>query len=431
MKNTARMGNIFNRHARPILGVALPVLFAAAMIHMADARAETSAPPASSAVAQPSKQQREEARRLVALGDKHAKGDGVAQDDAEAARLFAKAMELGDLTARLRLGEALINGRGIAADRARGLELIESAAAAGNSAAMVSLSDAVGRGLAGPEARARAIPLLEQAAAAGQAVALVKLGGIYEAGTLARKNSAKAAAYYREAIAAGRADAMVALGRALATKRLRGQGTPEEGIALLRKVQELGNENAVVALSDCYFNGHGVAQNPKQALALLRTAWKAGNTRAGLRLVALYRDGRKPAVSPSPRRAEAYLTEVASKLPEGDVRKERFLLDAKQAVTRVQRDAVVAAFSRFSGADRAALIRRVQAADQNVYVYLVQSELKRLDLMKGRPTGLMSGETIRVIQANCIRYEDPGMCGRGPLTPRVVEVTSSLFLGGD
>lgn len=411
-----------------VFGAVLPFAMGAVLLPLAAAQAETSTA-TSPAATQPTKQAKEEAKRLVALGDQYAKGKDVQQDERKAADYYAKAAELGDPTGQLRFGETLVYGRGIGVDRERGVSLMEAAVQGGSSAAMVALGDVIARGLAGPVDAKRAIDLYERAAAEGQAVALVKLGALYENGALVKKSSAKAADYYRKAIAADRADAMVALGRGLVEGRLKGQGSPAEGIDLLKKAQERGNENAVLALSDAYFNGKGVARSPRKALALLKQAWEGGNTRAGLRLVALYRDGRSKSVSPNPRRAEAYLNDVSPKLSESEKAGERLMLDVKQAITRSQRLAAWKTFSGLSAADQTALIRRVYATDKNVYVFFVQSELNERGLLKHRPTGVLSGATVRAIYKNCTGYEDAAVCRKGPLTPRVVETTSFLFHG--
>ena len=412
------------------IGTILPLALSMVVLQQGPAQGET-VTTTSAAASQPTKQAKEEAKRLVALGDQSARGKGVQQDERQATEYYAKAAELGDPTGQLRFGEALVYGRGISVDRARGVSLMEAAVQGGSSAAMVSLGDVIVRGLAGPADAQRAIGLYERAAAEGQAVALVKLGALFEAGAIVKKDPRRAAEYYRKAIAADRTDAMVSLGRALAEGRLKGQGSPAEGIALLKKARELGNDNAVLALSDCYLNGKGVAQSPRKALALLKEAWRDGNSRAGLRLVALYRDGRSKRVASNPRRAEAYFQEVAPKLTAGEKASERLLLDAKQAMTRSQRRAAWKAFSALPASDKPGLVRRVYSTDKNVYVFFVQAELNRRGLLKHRPTGVLSGATVRAIYKNCIGYEQADICREGPLTPRVLETTSFLFHGAN
>jgi TPR repeat protein len=410
------------------VGTILPLAISMVILQQGPAQGET-VTTNSAAASQPAKKAKEEAKRLVALGDQSARGKGVQQDERQAAEYYAKAAELGDPTGQLRFGEALVYGRGIGVNRALGVSLIEAAVQGGSSAAMVSLGDVIVRGLAGPADAKRATGLFERAAAEGQAVALVKLGALFEAGAIVNKDARRAAEYYRKAIAADRTDAMVSLGRALAEGRLKGQGSPAEGIALLRKARELGNENAVLALSDCYLNGKGVAPSPRKALALLKEAWREGNSRAGLRLVALYRDGRSKRVAPNTQRADAYFEEVAPKLTAGEKASERLLLDAKQAMTRAQRRAAWKAFSDLPASDKPGLIRRVYSTDRNVYVFLVQAELNRRGLLKHRPTGVLSGATVRAIYRNCTSYQKPDICREGPLTPRVLETTSYLFHG--
>jgi len=101
----------------------------------------------------------------------------------------------------------------------------------------------------------------------------------------------------------------------------------------------------------------------------------------------------------------------------------------KGASTRIRREAIGNEFRQIPVADRFALIRRVRSADQNVYVYLVQEELKRTGLLKSQPSGLLSAPTIRAIYQNCINHETSDVCRMGPFPPRVVDVTSLLFLG--
>jgi TPR repeat protein len=391
------------------------------------AQADTAAsqPAANAAVSSPSDPKR--AKKLIALGDQLANGRGMPRDVAQAALLYQQAAELGDTVGKMRFGEALVFGRGVKVDTEKGVGLIRDAAEAQNSAAMVLLADLHMRGLLGQGERARAVGLLEEAAAKGQLVALVKLGGIYQAGDLVRADAGKAAAYYRKAIASGRADAMVALGRALVEGKLKGQGSPSEGIALLKQAQELDNENAVIVLSDSHFYGRGVRRNPKQAIELLKTASDAGNLKAGLRLVALYRDGRKRLISHNLRLATATLDGIAAKLPAAELKAERLLLRAAKPSSRAVYGELQTEFDSLPGESRSALVRRIRNTSRGLYIYLVQSELERLGIYKGAKHGSLSRGTVRAIQSHCIRYERPEICRKGPLSPRVVEVTAMAF----
>jgi hypothetical protein len=66
------------------------------------------------------------ASATTALGYMHQNGEGVAQDKAEAARLYRKAADLGDTDAMANLGVMYDNGEGVNKDRRKAAELIVS-----------------------------------------------------------------------------------------------------------------------------------------------------------------------------------------------------------------------------------------------------------------------------------------------------------------
>jgi TPR repeat protein len=391
------------------------------------AQADSAASKLTANAAVPSQSDRKQAKKLIALGDQLANGRGMPRDEVKAAQLYQQAAEFGDPVGKMRFGAALVYGRGVAVNTEQGIGLIRNAVEAGNSGAMVLLADLQARGLLGPQNRAGAVSLLEEAAAKGQLVALVKLGAIYQAGNLVNADPAKAAAYYKRAIASGRADAMVALGRALAEGKLKGQGSPAEGVALLKQALEQGNENAVIALSDCYFNGRGVRRNSKQAMELLKAASDAGNLKAGLRLVSLYRDGRKGIISRNPRLAKLTLDRIAAKLAVAELQAERLLMQATDPSARALYGQLQTELDSLPAESRTALVRRIRGINLGLYTYLVQSELDRLRIYKGEKSGILSRGTVSAIYSHCIRYELPEVCRRGPLTPRVIEVTAMAF----
>ena len=391
------------------------------------AQADSAASKLTANAAVPSQSDRKQAKKLIALGDQLANGRGMPRDEVKAAQLYQQAAELGDPDGKMRFGAALVYGRGVAVNTEQGIGLIQNAVEAGSSSAMVMLADLQARGLLGPQNRARAVSLLEEAAAKGQLVALVKLGAIYQAGDLVNADPAKAAAYYKRAIASGRADAMVAFGRALAEGKLKGQGSPAEGAALLKQAQEQGNENAVIALSDCYFYGRGVRRNSKQAMELLKAASDAGNLKAGLRLVSLYRDGRKGTISRNPHLAKLTLDSLAAKLSVTELQAERLLMQATDSSARAVYGQLQTELDSLPAESRTSLVRRIRGINLGLYTYLVQSELDRLRIYKGEKSGILSRGTVSAIYSHCIRYELPEVCRRGPLTPRVIEVTAMAF----
>ena len=73
------------------------------------------------------------------LGVKYQNGEGVAEDDAEAARWFRKAAAIGNSSAMFNLGLMYDNGEGMAEDDTEAVRWYRSAAEAGDTHAMVNL----------------------------------------------------------------------------------------------------------------------------------------------------------------------------------------------------------------------------------------------------------------------------------------------------
>ena len=73
-------------------------------------------------------------------GLKFANGEGVAQDDAEAVRLYRLAAAQGHARAQFNLGLMFMNGRGVAKDDAEAVRLYRLAAAQGNTNATAALN---------------------------------------------------------------------------------------------------------------------------------------------------------------------------------------------------------------------------------------------------------------------------------------------------
>lgn len=67
-------------------------------------------------------------------------GSGVAQDDAEGARLYRRAADAGDAIAMNQIGYAMQNGKGTARDQARAIPWLKRAAELGNPVALINLA---------------------------------------------------------------------------------------------------------------------------------------------------------------------------------------------------------------------------------------------------------------------------------------------------
>ena len=161
------------------------------------------------------------------------------------------------------------------------------------------------------------------------------------------------------------------------------------------------------------------------ALKLLREAWTAGNMKAGPRLVAIYRDGRG-SIKPDRQLAEQYLAEVSSRLPPAESQIERLLMQVATAGPR-QLKQIREEFYAIPIESRPAVLRRIPGANRNVYTFLVQYRLGEMKFYDGKLTGVLSRSTANAIYQFCIQHERPEVCGKGPMTPRVIEVTALAF----
>jgi TPR repeat protein len=72
----------------------------------------------------------------------YAKGEGVAQNDAEAAKWYTKAAEQGDADAQYLLGEMYISGQGVKASDEKAIQWLRKAAKQGHAKAQKRLKDA-------------------------------------------------------------------------------------------------------------------------------------------------------------------------------------------------------------------------------------------------------------------------------------------------
>ncbi len=149
---------------------------------------------------------------MVELGVAYGNGAGVAQDEAQARKLFERAAEAGNPRGVTNLA-ALSGGAGAPADPARARGLLAKAAETNAEAQyQLGLMMADGTGGAADDAGARA--LFEKAAAQNHPGALERMGAFAQSGRGGPKDSDAAKAYYEKAAALGNDDAKKALERA-------------------------------------------------------------------------------------------------------------------------------------------------------------------------------------------------------------------------
>src|SRR6202165_385790 len=148
---------------------------------------------------------------MVELGVLYGTGSGVAQDEAQARKLFERAAEAGNARGVTNLA-ALSGGAGAPQDPARARQLLAKAAET-NAEAQYQLGLMLAAGAGGAKDDAGARALFEKAAAQNHAGALERMGAFSQEGRGGPKDSAAAKAYYERAAALGDEDAKKALER--------------------------------------------------------------------------------------------------------------------------------------------------------------------------------------------------------------------------
>lgn len=108
-----------------------------------------------------------DANAQLTLGLRYAAGNGVVQNDKEAAKWFERAARQGLADAQYEYGLALLNGRGVVQDYRAGFEWIEKPALRGHAKAQFSLGELYRYGTGTPIDKARAYLWFNLAAAQG------------------------------------------------------------------------------------------------------------------------------------------------------------------------------------------------------------------------------------------------------------------------
>lgn len=148
---------------------------------------------------------------MVELGVLYGTGSGVAQDEAQARKLFERAAEAGNARGVTNLA-ALSGGAGAPQDPARARALLAKAAET-NAEAQYQLGLMLADGAGGARDDDGARALFEKAAAQNHAGALERMGAFSQEGRGGPKDSDAAKAYYQRAAALGDEDAKRALKR--------------------------------------------------------------------------------------------------------------------------------------------------------------------------------------------------------------------------
>lgn len=217
-------------------------------------------------------------------------GKGIEQNKEEAAFWYRKAAVTGHIGAQYNLALMYESGDGIDRDPAIAAFWYRKAAEQGHVKAQNNLGVLYDKGLGVPEDKAEAAKWYAASAEQGFARAQFNLGVMYDFGTGVPLDDVKAAGWYRRAAEQGDQEAQFNLALMLDT----GEGIAvdkAEAAVWYRKAAEQGNAAAQNNLAVLLDQGDGLPRAPTEAAYWYEQAADRGNTSAMRNLAALFRDG--------------------------------------------------------------------------------------------------------------------------------------------
>jgi TPR repeat protein len=248
------------------------------------------------------------------LANRYAKGDGLAEDPAQADLWFRKAAESGLVRAQVHLGllafgsdtashaegvnwlrRAVAQGDapaqyylgflykfgkgGVGQDYIEAARLYRLAAEQGHASAQVGLGILYRNGEGVDQDSGQALAWFEKAALQGDEVAVLWMGDAFDKGWAGPPDPIRAAGFYRQAADKGLAMAQ----ERLADLHDAGRGVPQDKVQAFnwyRKAAEQGRRFAQYKLGQAYHNGAGVARNEREAIGWYRKAADQGEVHA-------------------------------------------------------------------------------------------------------------------------------------------------------
>ena len=182
------------------------------------------------------------------LGCMYADGEGVAQDNAQAARWHRLAAEQGHKRAQYNLGVLHRDGTGVAQDRAEAARWCRKAAEQGHAKAQFNLGNMCRDGIGVEQDHAEAVRWCRKAAEQGHVGAQCNLGARHTQGLGTPPDLRRAAEWFRKAAAQGQAEASTNLER-LAQAPMTTLGTPVVVTGLTASPQFNGRTGLVQGLA--------------------------------------------------------------------------------------------------------------------------------------------------------------------------------------
>lgn len=217
-------------------------------------------------------------------------GKGVAVDKAEAAFWYKKSALSGHVGAQYNLALMYESGDGIDRDPATAAFWYRKAAEQGHAKAQNNLGVLYDKGIGVPENKSEAARWYMASAEQGFARAQFNLGVMYDFGTGVPLDDTRAASWYRKAAEQGDVEAQFNLALMLDT----GEGVPADkaqAAIWYRKAALQGNPAAQNNLGVLLESGDGMPRAPSEAGYWYEQAAEQGNTSAMRNLASLFRDG--------------------------------------------------------------------------------------------------------------------------------------------
>jgi TPR repeat protein len=255
------------------------------------------------------------AARYLAL--MHRAGQGVKQNDRQAATYFRRAADAGDLISQINLGELYESGRGIRRNYPAAADWYRRAADQGSAVAMARLAGLREKGLDSAADLSEAAVWYRRAAELGEREAQARVAELYAEGRGVERNPVEALIWAEEA-AADNAVARVLRDRLIGAMppaaqaeawfrlaMMQSAGVPaghDQGaiLANFRRAAEGGHMQAMRRLALCYLDGkEGVARDWTAAAGWLRRAAEAGSIESGLGYAAMVFGGEGVARDPA------------------------------------------------------------------------------------------------------------------------------------
>ena len=205
------------------------------------------------------------------LGVCYAKGQGVAQNYAEAVKWYSKAAEQGNKYAQNNLGVCYKDGQGVAQNYAEAVKWFTKAAEQGNKYAQNNLGVCYARGQGVAQNYAEAVKWYTKAAEQGDAPAQTDLGLCYARGQGVARNYAEALKWYTKAANQGFVPSYAGLSACYYEMKAYSQA-----FKWARKAAEAGDAIGMYLLGVMYAQGTGVEADKQMAIQWLTKAANKG-----------------------------------------------------------------------------------------------------------------------------------------------------------